>query len=81
MRDAEAHDVFGGAPLQRLAVELHGARRPHHPGDRAKRGGLAGTIGAQNRRDTALGHRKTHAVQRLGTAVERLEGVHLEQHA
>src|SRR6202043_1570064 len=69
MGDAEADDVFGRAAGERGAVEFDRAGRAHHVADGAQRGGLAGAVGAEQRRHAAFVESKFQTVKRLDLAV------------
>ena len=54
VRDAAAGDIFGLAAVDPLPSKPDGAGRFDQAGDGAQGGGLAGAIGAEERRDAAL---------------------------
>src|SRR5207302_474373 len=58
-----------GAPRQRRALELDRAGRAHHVADRAKRGGLAGAVGAEQGGEAAFVEGEVQSVKRLDLAV------------
>ena len=80
MGDAEPHDVFGGTAVERLAVErISPVVRTMSQIARSGRG-LAGAVGAEQRRDAAFVDVEVEAVQHLGLAVDRRAGrLHFEQ--
>src|SRR5579859_3372753 len=80
VRDPEAHDVLGRAPLDARAAEAHRAGELHHSAQRPQRGGLARAVRTKERGDRALVHREIHAVQDARVAVIRLQVVDFEQH-
>src|SRR5262249_45676425 len=71
--DAEPHDVLGGLAVDALAVEAHLAAGLDHPADRAKRRGLAGPVGPEDRGDAAGLDLEGEALEHLGPPVLRLE--------
>src|SRR5581483_3297650 len=73
MRDAEPHDVFGGAAVDRLVVEANAPLRAAHAGERAQRRGLAGAVRAEQRRDAAFVDAERKPEQHLRGAVEGAE--------
>ena len=81
VRDAHGHDLLGGLGLDGGAAEADGAPGSHHGRDRAQGGGLAGTVGAQHRRDPPVLQGETHAVQRLRAPVEGFQLLDLEDGA
>ena len=78
--DAEAKEPVGRLAGDDVAVEADrpsaGRREPH---DRAERGGLAGAVAAEQRRDLAARHLERHAAEDLALAVEGLESLDREQ--
>src|SRR6266568_447256 len=81
MGDAEAHDVLDRAPGDALSREADVAGGAQHARYGAQRGGLAGAVGAQQRRDAALRHVEIEPEQHLGAAVECAQPSDLEQGA
>ena len=81
MRDAEAHDVLGGAARDALAVEADLAGGAHHPGDGAQHRGLAGAVGTKQGADLARIQIEADLVEGLILAVIGVEPVHFEHHA
>ena len=79
--DAEAHDVLDRAPGDALSREADVAGGAQHARYGAQRGGLAGAVGAQQRRDAALRHVEIEPEQHLGAAVECAQPPDLEQGA
>src|SRR5216684_2570258 len=69
VRDPEAHDVLGGLAVDSLAVEAHLTAGLHHSTHRPERRGLAGSVGAEDRGNSAALHRERESVEDLGPAV------------
>ena len=63
-----------------LVADLARAWR-REAGDRAKRGGLSGTVAAEEGDDLAFGEVQRHPVQDVAETVERIDIVDLENHA
>src|SRR5882757_11183498 len=78
MRDAEPHDVFGGAVAERRALEFDRAGGAHHVADRAQRRGLAGAVSAEQRGQAALVESEAEAVKRLHLTVISSEVLDVE---
>src|SRR5258707_2182829 len=69
VRDPEAHDVLGGLAVDSLAIEAHLTAGLHHSTHRPERRGLAGSVGAEDRGNSAALHRERESVEDLGPAV------------
>src|SRR4029077_17010670 len=69
MRDAEPHDVLGGAPTDRRSVEAYLAGGAAHAGERAQRGGLARAVRAEQGGDAAVLDRQAQRKQDLGGTI------------
>ena len=66
-------------PAIERPAEHHLAARAQHAGERAQRRGLAGAVGAEQRRDAALVDLEVEPVQRLQAAVIGAEPAHRKQ--
>src|SRR2546425_3252637 len=80
VRDAEPDDLVRRELREVLAAErqLPGAW-PQHAGDRAKRGGLARAVAADERHDLALLDAEGHALERVDVAVVGVDVRELEK--
>jgi hypothetical protein len=79
MRDAQAHDVFGRAPLDAFPGEADLALGLHHRAHRAQRGRLAGAVGAEERGNAPLLEREVEAVEHAGVPVGGAQVLDLKQ--
>src|SRR5881409_1872735 len=76
VRDPEAHDFLGGQALDPAPPEAdRSARGSGEPGDALEGRGLARSVGAEQGDDGAFEHLERDALERLDTAVERLDSV------
>ena len=75
VRDAEAGNVLGGAPVEPFAGERDLALAPHHAADGAQRRRLAGAVGAEEDSHAAFLDRKVDPVHDLRLAVKGLQRV------
>ena len=79
MGDAETDDVFGRLAVDPLAGKQDFAGNAHHHvADGTKRGGLAGTVGAQQCRDAAFLHGQVNRLQNLRRPISSIDVVQFE---
>mmetsp|Transcript_5849 Transcript_5849/g.22958 ORF Transcript_5849/g.22958 Transcript_5849/m.22958 type:complete len:216 (-) Transcript_5849:50-697(-) len=77
---ARHHALFQRQAGDVLAGEAQGrAARRDQAHQRAEQRALAGAVGADDRDDAVLGHRKAQAVQHLGAAIAGVQVDHLEE--
>src|ERR1700704_1585994 len=80
MADAEPHDLVRWEARDVLASQPNlSLRRRRQPGDRSKRGGLAGPVAADEGHDLSLLDVQRHALEGMNPAVEGVDGIDLEE--